>query len=665
MDRRGFLKLAAGTAVGASTLGLAYFFSSTRSTSQLTASTSLVTTRNATSVATSQVSNTIPTLGAQAPRKATRILATADDFDRIWRQVQSDAKAAYFYQRTKRAADGILGDPPDQYKVEGDAGLGHVSDDVFWRVSQLAMAYRLEGENKYAARAWQELQAAAEFPDWNPDEFLSTAMMTHAFAVGYDWIPWTEKQRTILRDAIVEKGLKPALRCYQAKPDYGWWVRADHNWNQVCNGGIGMGAIALLDDLPDLSKQILGYAVKSLRLPMERFAPDGGWPEGPSYWEYGSYYNCAFLASLMNALGTDYGLSAAPGFADTGLFPIYLSGPAGRTFNFADPGGETSDSDHPLHAPHMFWLARRFRQPLYAWYPWKYSAEYWWGLALDLVWFDPDFRDPHAENLPLDKHFRRIEVVTFREAWNDADAVFVAFKAGDNQANHAHLDIGSFVIDALGQRWALDLGADDYNLPGYWENERGGRRWDYYRLRAEGHNTVVVNPSNRPDQNPEANAKIVRYQSKPEKSYAIANLLFPYAGDVLSFQRGIALSDRRNVTVQDEISTVWSSDIWWFMHTMADVRLSDDRRTATLIHDSARLHCSIGSPPEACFALMNAEPLPSSPNPSGQTPNTGIQKLAIHLSGVRMVTLNVLMVPLGVADEPSKSLPNVIPLVQW
>jgi hypothetical protein len=604
------------------------------------------------------------TLGGQAPRKATRILATADDFDRIRRLVGSDAKARYFYSRTKRAAEGILDEPPYQYKLEGESGLGKISSDILWRIWQLATVYRLEGEDRYADRAWQELQTAADFPDWNPDEFLSTAMMTHAFAVGYDWVPWTEEQRTVLRDAIVEKGLKPALKCYHGRPDYGWWVRADHNWNQVCNGGIGTGAIAVLDDLPDLSKQIIGYAVKSLRLPMERFAPDGGWPEGPSYWEYGSYYNCAFLASLVNALGTDYGLSDTPGFSDSGLFPIYLSGPTGRTFNFADPGGETSNSDHPLHAPQMFWLARRFHRPLYGWYPLSYSAELWWGLALDLVWFDPDARDPQTENLPLDKHFLGIDVATFRGAWNDKNTTFVTFKAGDNQANHAHLDIGSFVLDALGQRWALDLGADDYNLPGYWETGIEGPRWNYCRLRAEGHNTIVVNPSSRPDQNPQSKAKIVRFQSEPERSYAIANLLFPYAGNVLSFQRGIALADRRIVTVQDEITTARPSEIWWFMHTEADVQLSDDQRTATLTQGSARLHCSIGSPPEAQFSVMDARPLPSSPNPSGQTPNIGIQKLAVHMNRVAATTLNVLMVPLRVGEEPPEP-PNVQPLTQW
>ena len=79
-------------------------------------------------------------------------------------------------------------------------------------------------------------------------------------------------------------------------------------------------------------------------------------------------------------------------------------------------------------------------------------------------------------------------VVTMRSSWDDPNARFVGFKGGDNKVNHSHADLGTFVLDAMGYRWAMDLGPDDYNLPGYF----GKERWNYYRLRTEGHNTLVV-----------------------------------------------------------------------------------------------------------------------------------------------------------------------------
>ena len=56
-----------------------------------------------------------------------------------------------------------------------------------------------------------------------------------------------------------------------------------------------------------------------------------------------------------------------------------------------------------------------------------------------------------------------------------------------------HLDLGSFVFDNFGQRWAIDLGADNYGLPGYFTSPK---RWSYYRLGTEGHNTITINGEN-------------------------------------------------------------------------------------------------------------------------------------------------------------------------
>ena len=528
-----------------------------------------------------------------------------------------------------------------------------ISDFMYY----MAMMYRLEGDKRYYDRAWNELQTAAHLPDWNPRSFLDTAEMTHAFAIAYDWFPWSEDQKTVLRDAIVANGLKPALKCYNGETDFGWWVKADHNWNQVCNGGIGMGALALLPELPGLCQEVLDHAVTSLQLPMKRFAPDGGWPEGPDYWDYATYYNCIFLAALETATASDSNLSAMPGFSDTGLFAIYLTGPTVHPFNFAD------GVDHALYAYQMLWMARKFRRPVYSWYPQTLMADLHPGHALSLLWFDPQEHTPESEPLPLDKHFRGAEVATFRGGWNDEKTIFVGFKAGDNKANHSHLDIGTFVLDALGLRWAVDLGKEDYSLPGYFDKER--QRWTYYRMRTEGHNTLVINPSGGPDQDPRAAAKITRFKTQTEKPFAIADLAPAYPSYVLKSERGIALPNRNSVIVQDEVTSNQPIELWWFMHTFADVQLNEDKHEAMLDRGSGRLWCAAVSPSEASFSVMDAKPLGSSPNPTGQDQNLGIRKLAIHLKGVTSTRLSVVMVPLAVGQEPPTQMPAVVPLKEW
>jgi hypothetical protein len=578
------------------------------------------------------------------------LLATTEDFAQLKRRLASDSQLQSWHVSLQSQAQEILRAPPSRYEIPDGLRLLATSRRVMQRVYTLALLYRLDGEQRYAERAWQELAAAASFKDWNPRHFLDTAEMTHAFAIGYDWLydVWTPEQRATLQQAMVEKGLQAALPLYRTN---GWWTKARHNWNQVCNGGIGMGALALADVEPQLAGEILHDALQAIQLPMAEFAPDGAWKEGPGYWNYATFYNVVFLAGLQSALGTDFGLSQIGAFSQTGLFPIYLTGPLGRTFNYADGG------DHAIFASQMFWLARQFKQPVCAWYERRATTP----SALDLLWYDPVGADPKAAGLPLDRYFRGAEVAVLRSDWENPRALFVGFKAGDNKANHSHLDLGSFVFDGAGVRWAMDLGADNYNLPGYF----GGQRWNYYRLRTEGQNTLVLNPGQGPDQDPTANTRITRFESTKERAFVIADLTPAYSKNARQVWRGIALLDRDKVLVQDEIQADKPVELWWFMHTPASVRIADDGRTANLQQAGMQLHAEILSPVDARFQIMDAQPLPTSPHPERQAKNERIRKLAIHLAGISNARLAVLLAPTPPNEAGTGQAPKLSTLSEW
>ena len=137
-----------------------------------------------------------------------------------------------------------------------------------------------------------------------------------------------------------------------------------HNWNQVCNGGLTIGALAIGDEEPELCGKILHHALASVQLAMQSYAPDGGWGEGPGYWGYATSYNVTMLACLESAVGSDFGLSKFPGFDQTALFPLYMTGSGNRWFNFADC------SEHAGRSDCLLWLGRRFNcRPPRGWGP--------------------------------------------------------------------------------------------------------------------------------------------------------------------------------------------------------------------------------------------------------------------------------------------------------
>src|SRR5688572_28366940 len=95
---------------------------------------------------------------------------------------------------------------------------------------------------------------------------------------------------------------------------------------------------------------------------------------------------CGYGFSALNtALGTTFGLDEMPGFSRTGYFPLAMTGPTGRVFNWGDCSEKMGNS------PSMFWLAQRFREPMFAWAERTTVVE---PDILDLLWFQPEANGP-------------------------------------------------------------------------------------------------------------------------------------------------------------------------------------------------------------------------------------------------------------------------------
>jgi len=575
----------------------------------------------------------LSTLHASHPR----IMVDAKTFDALKATVDKGGLSARIYASVKKSADMTLTAPVSIYEIPDGKRLLSVSRRVLERVSELALVARVERDPRYVERAWKELEAAARFQDWNPSHFLDTAEMTHAFALGYDWLydHWTMEQRRILEKAILEKGLTPGLKVYASKKG---WHTNENNWNQVCNGGLISGALAIADVEPKVAGRIVWEAIQSVPLAMRHYEPDGAGSEGVTYWSYAARYNVALLSSLQTALGTDFGLSKVGAFGPSGFYQIYMSGAERISFDFADCGRSS------VSTPQHFWLARQYDVPAFSWFRLSMleSGQKEGGLW-DLLWLDMRGKDMDVKTLPLDKHFRGSECAVLRTSW-ETNALIVGIQAGDslNLGGHRHLDLGSFIVDALGERWITDSGTDHET---YMAHQHKNPRHAYYRVRAEGHNVPVLNPSKEPDQNPKAIAKITRFVSEQKQALATVDLSEAYQPHASRVLRTFTLPERKRLLVTDEISATKPSELWWFLHTEAKIKLTDDKRMATLSQNGKSFIVRLEEPKEGTFSMMECKPLPSSPNPEKQASNGKRQKLAVHLGGVQTTRVQVSMEP--------------------
>jgi len=549
----------------------------------------------------------LKTLKADHPR----LLIDAQGVEQIRKLIETDKKAGDYYAAIKKRADKLFDQPAVTYSIPDGRRLLQTSRTVVERVYNLGMCFLVDGDRKYLDRAWLDLEAAANFPDWNPSHFLDTGEMAAAFGIAYDWFyhELTNAQRKAIRDAIITHGLKPGITAYRSTEHKRWWTVSEHNWNQVCNGGLLTAALAIGDEQPQIAREVVWHAATKLPLAMQTFSPDGGWYEGPGYWGYAMRYNVLALACLESALGKDFGLSKIKGFDKAGDFFVQMRGTSGLSFNYADAGAG------PLQHPTLYWLATKFDRPELA----AFQRLHGKGHVYDLLWYVPASEKVLAK-LPTTVKFRAVEIATARTSWTNDDALFVGVKAGRNGINHDNLDLGSFVFDALGERWVIDIGPDDYNLPHYF----GRMRYHYYRLRAEGHNTLVIVPGRKqPDQNVPATCKITRCEQTGRTSEIQVDLTPAYEGHgPEKVTRAFKLTPNK-LTVTDTIEMIAPGEVWWFCHVGGKTKVAKDGQSATIKIGKKSVTVTLDKPGDAKFELMPAAPLPTSPDPEGQNPNTG------------------------------------------
>ncbi|MDU0366400.1 DNRLRE domain-containing protein [Microbacterium sp. KSW4-17] len=606
---------------------------------------------------------------AQVTTAHPRLLADGSRFSLLKSQIASDDWSARTYAGVVSAADALLTKPVLTYTKPDGIKILDTSREMVERAYTLGMAWQVSKDAKYAERLWKDLDAVTRFGDWNPDHFLDTAEMTHGVAIGYDWLYsyWSSGRRSQLSRAIVELGLKPAFPVFDAAEGSngpyahgGNWARNNNNWNIVINSGLTVGAIAVAQDDPATSSKILAAAITSVQRGIGTYANGGGYAEGLSYWDYATRYLVVMLQGLRSATGGDVGLSSLPGLDVTGLFPIYMSSPSGDRFNFGD--SERGVSRGPVLAG----LGNVYNNASF-----RYAGidEGRGGNSVQrLLWYEPGktSASPTAAALPMDRNFPNAAVASFRSSWSDPNATFVGFRNGSlPDASHQHLDAGTFNLDALGQNWATELGKDDYGLSGYFDEGTSGSRWDYYRLAAEGQNTLVINPY-KPRPTTLATTPAARFESNVTSAFSIADLSALYPGDVTSWKRGVKLFDgRQQVIVQDEIRSSKPVEALWSMHTAAAIQIAGDGRSATLTSNGKQLLARIISQSAtATFVDTAAAPLPTSPHPAQQNGNSGIRKLAIQVSTKGNTTLAVQFTPLTSGlSAPSSA--GIVALDDW
>jgi len=587
-----------------------------------------------------------------------RILLQEGMEKQLLQNISADSIWYILQQRTLKACDDLIPAEPLKGIKVGKRLLG-TSREALYRIFMLSYAYRTTGDKRYAERAEKELLTVCRYKDWGPEHFLDAAEMTLAVSIGYDWIygQLGKKARKEIKNAIMQKGLLPSL-----DSRYNNFLNLDNNWNQVCNTAMAYGALAIVEDEPELAEKIIARSIESISNPMKRYGPDGAYPEGYGYWHYGTTYNVMMLALLEQTYGTDFGLSAIPGFMKSPYYIMHMVSPTLRPFNFGDSvGGLRLNTS-------LFWFAKKMNDPSLISYEIdyllridNYKYEQYRRMLPSIFIFGNQLKPAQVKTHDLPQMFvakNEAPVGLMRTSWDSKDAIYVGMKGGTPSANnHTHLDEGTFIMEAMGIRWAVDLGPQDYtdiekagiNL---WDNTQNSQRWNIYRYNNLAHNVFSINDT---PFDVKGRAEIKSYTDTPQKMETTIELTPMYGGQLNYAQRSISIINKGYVMIKDLIANSGkSAGLTWRMLTAAKV---EQVKGGFLLHQEGK--SLLVSIPENTTAFVESATPPNSYDEAN--PGISIIGYKLNISPNSKKLLTVCLIP----QQPDKTIEICNKVADW
>lgn len=574
---------------------------------------------------------TLPEKAWKALPPHPRLFTNAARWSTLKQQIENDEVSKRIFSVVRETAKKLLDQPPVEYVDKGAFWHGPMRQ-AQGRILSLAMMFRLTDDARFLTRAKLEMQTMAELPNWYPQHFLDTAEGALGMAVGLDWLhdALTAEERERFEDALIEKALRASLEDEAGKT----WIAGNNNWTAVCHGGLVIAALAVAERAPPLAKQIVDRALRNMPRYAELYAPAGAYSEGPDYWAYGTTFYALMAEALRMNFGTTCGLEKAPGFLQTADYTLQMTAPSGLLYNFADNGSSIGIE------PVMFWFARELKRPdliqrevdnlttlseaLTSGAPRGDASRM---LPLALLWRDPSLTTNSKTQPPLKwwSEGGTQPQAVMRSAWNDPRATFIGIKAGKADDSHAHMDIGSFILEANGVRWAIDLGRESYPharanglAADLFKTTQDSKRWNIFRCGPESHNLLRFN--NAP-QRVDGKADI-----RPMENGFIVDLTPVVRDQVTCAQRQFTLNPDRGMTFRDEWRTNDKvAEVTWQWLTQATATKTND---GFLLKQSGEaMNLSAAASSMLTFTIEDA----SQPKNKFDSPNPGLTVLTIHM----------------------------------
>ena len=562
----------------------------------------------------------------------------------------SDPLAKSMWEAILRESDSFVAETKSA--VQEDRSTRHWSR----RVVVLGLAYSLTRNDDFGRVGAEFLMSGATNDSWYAGkwEMRDTGEAMGALAIGYDWLypALTTEQRAQVRDTLVRQGLEPLERCNEEGQWWTSWYRG--NWGAVIHATGGIAALALLGEESTAADWVRLCERKLWHYTMA-MGEDGGWGESGSYGSYAWSNGLTFLASLRRVAGDD--LLDNPRLRKLPYWFINLLETDHRNLiPFSNCGLGTSESPEVLAL-----LAREYRDGAVQFAAKEMMARRDWAAAFAFLWYDPSVEATPLSNLPLTKVWPDLGWATMRSSWDDPRGVLFGLKGGQQDWDHLHHDINSFVLYAYGKPLIVDLLYPT----------------DVWGCQTEAHNTIMVAGKEQhgtvgimgQGSGPDAyhRGMIGEAVGTPWYTRLVGDASLAYEqSDVRSFVREVmylrkaAPADPPDYFVMlDDVNATHPARMDWMLHTYGDIAVSNS--TITITQDDAAVDVTMVAP-ERIVAEVHEKSLDEAGVPKPFDPAVAVKYvkvrpaqpadrgyfLSLLMPHLTLVPSNAQVAPLGV-----------------
>jgi len=270
--------------------------------------------------------------------------------------------------------------------------------------------------------------------------------------------------------------------------DYFSWMDGHNNWTPYCCLHMLRAAMYLLADTGRLAR-VTQRLMKGVDRFIAQYGADGGCNEGPSYWSMAAGAMFGFLEQLHERSGGAITIYDEPLIREMGLYitRAHLAGP--WFANFADARARLSPPREVIYNYGQRVGSQRMKDFAAVAGNWA-PPESPYAASVEQL-FHPielptlavsDYRHEPEVWLP------DLQVMITRDTAEAGRGIVCAAKAGHNNENHNHNDIGQFIIVLDGDPIVVDIGPEQYNRTTF-----SKQRYTLWTFRSSGHDVPMVN----------------------------------------------------------------------------------------------------------------------------------------------------------------------------